>query len=140
VTSTALVEVVQVALLVVAGLILGWNPGGPWLLAVPALVLATAAFTGLGLLMAGSLRAEATLAAANGLYLGLLVLGGMIFPLSKLPSVLRQIAESLPAAALSEALHGALASGGAVPVRAWVVLAVWAVVAPVAAALLFRWE
>ena len=90
--------------------------------------------------MAGALRAEVTLAAANGLYLVLLLLGGMIFPLSKLPGGLRAVAQALPAGALSDALHGSLTAGGSVPVRAWIVLAVWAVAAPVAAARTFRWE
>ena len=138
--SVAAIEVVQVAILVVVGLALGWNPGGPVGLAVPAILLATVAFSGLGLLMAGSLRAEVTLAAANGLYLALLLLGGMVFPLSKLPAPLRDVAQVLPAGALSDALHGALTAGAGVPGRAWVVLAVWAVLAPVAAARLFRWE
>jgi ABC-2 type transport system permease protein len=102
--------------------------------------LGTAAFAGLGLLMAGVLRAEVTLAAANGLYLLLLLLGGMLFPLSRLPAGLRDVAEALPAGALSDALHGALTSGAPIPGRAWVVLAIWAVVAPVAAARWFRWE
>ncbi len=89
--------------------------------------------------MAGALRAEVTLAATNGLNLVLLLLGGMILPLSKLPSGLRDLAEALPASALSDALHGTL-SATAVPTRAWVVLALWAVAAPVAAATTFRWE
>lgn len=140
VVSIVAIEIVQVALLVVVALLLGWNPGGPVGLAIPAILLATVAFAGIGLLMAGALRAEVTLAAANGLYLLLLLLGGMIFPLSKLPGGLRAVARALPSGALSEALHGALAAGGSVPTRAWIVLAVWAVLAPIAAARLFRWE
>jgi ABC-2 type transport system permease protein len=138
--STALLEVVQVALLAAVGLALGWTPGGGWGWAVLALLVATIAFSGLGLLMAGSLRAEATLAAANGLYLALLLLGGMVFPLTKLPAALRDVAQALPAAALSDALHGALASGGAIAARDWIVLGAWTVAGPVAAALAFRWE
>ena len=138
--SVAAIEVVQVAVLVLVGLALGWRPGGSVGLAVPAVLLATVAFSGLGLLMAGSLRAEVTLAAANGLYLALLLLGGMVFPLSKLPTPLRDVAQALPAGALSDALHGSLTAGAGVPGRAWVVLAVWAVLAPLAAARLFRWE
>ncbi|HEY3809878.1 MAG TPA: ABC transporter permease [Acidimicrobiales bacterium] len=134
------IEVLQVGLIVVVALLLGWDPGGPVAAAVPAILLATVAFSGLGLLLAGVLRAEVTLAAANGLYLLLLLLGGMIFPLSKLPGGLRTVARALPAGALSDALHGALTAGGSVPVRAWVVLAVWAVVAPAAAARTVRWE
>jgi ABC-2 type transport system permease protein len=101
--------------------------------------VATVAFAGLGLLMAGTLRAEVTLAAANGLYLVLLLLGGMIVPLSKLPGGLRTAARGLPAGALSDALHAALAADP-VPGRAWAVLLAWAVAAPTAAAILFRWE
>ena len=91
--SVAAIETLQVALIVVTALLLGWDPGGSWGAAIPAILLATVAFSGLGLLLAGLLRAEVTLAAANGLYLLLLLLGGMIFPLSKLPGGLRAVAE-----------------------------------------------
>jgi ABC-2 type transport system permease protein len=138
--SVAAIEVVQVLLIVVTALLLGWDPGGPAAEAIPAILLATIAFSGLGLLLAGLLRAEVTLAAANGLYLVLLLLGGMIFPLSKLPAGLRTLAEGLPSGALSDALHGALTAGASVPNRAWVVLLVWAVVTPLLAARTFRWE
>jgi ABC-2 type transport system permease protein len=138
--AIVLVELVQVAVLVPVALLLGWHFHGNAAVAVLAVVVATVAFAGVGLLMAGTLRAEVTLAAANGLYLLLLLLGGMVIPLSKLPSGLRVAARALPAAAISDALHGALSTGGSVPARAWVVLAVWAVAAPLAAALTFRWE
>jgi ABC-2 type transport system permease protein len=137
--AVLVVELVQVAVLVPVALGLGWRPHGDLLVALATVLLATVAFAGLGLLMAGTLRAEVTLAAANGLYLVLLLLGGMVVPLAKLPSPLRAFARALPAAALSDALHAALRSA-AVPGRAWLVLAVWAVAAPAAAALLFRWE
>jgi ABC-2 type transport system permease protein len=136
------VELVQVAVLLPVALALGWSPSGSGAsvgAAVLAVVVATVAFAGLGLLMAGALPALTTLAAANGLYLLLLLLGGMVVPLSKLPAGLRTVARALPAAALSDALHAAL-RGATVPGRAWVVLVVWAVAAPVAAALTFRWE
>ena len=80
------------------------------------------------------------LAAANGLYLVLLLLGGMIVPIAKLPSGLASVAKLLPAEALSAGLHATLGAGAAVPTESWAVLAVWAVAAPVAAALTFRWE
>jgi len=134
------VEVVQVVVLVPVALLLGWHAGGASLAAaLGAVVLATVAFAGLGLLMAGALPALTTLAAANGLYLVLLLLGGMVIPLSKLPGGLRAVARALPAAALSDALHASLA-GVSVPGRAWAVLAVWAVIGPLAAAAAFRWE
>jgi ABC-2 type transport system permease protein len=140
IAAVAVIEALQVALIVIVALLLGWDPGGPVGAAIPAILLATVAFSGLGLLMAGALRAEVTLAAANGLYLVLLLLGGMIFPLSKLPEGLRTIARGLPSGALSDALHSSMTAGGTVPARAWIVLAAWAVATPLAAARTFRWE
>jgi ABC-2 type transport system permease protein len=146
ITTVVVVEVVQAAVLVPVGFGLGWDPAGPGGAgvavgeAIAVAVLATVAFGGIGLLMAGTLRAEVNLAAANGLYLVLLLLGGMVVPLSKLPAGLADVAKVLPAAALSDGLHAALGRGSAVPAEAWIVLAVWAVAAPVAAAFTFRWE
>lgn len=134
------VEAVQVAVLLPVALALGWSPGGDALLALAAVLLATVGFAGAGLLMAGTLPAMTTLAAANGAYLVLLLLGGMVVPVERLPTALGAVARALPAAALSDALHGALAAGASVPGRAWAVLAAWAVAAPAAAAATFRWE
>jgi ABC-2 type transport system permease protein len=137
--SIVAVEVVQIALLIALAIALGWDPSvraG----VVAAVVLGTIAFSGLGLLMAGTLRGEVTLAAANGLYLVLLLIGGMVVPLSELPSGLRIVAELLPSGALAQALVGTLSAGHTVPAKAWIVLAAWAVVAPLLAARTFRWE
>ena len=138
--SVVVVEVVQVCVLVPVALALGWSAGDVSVVpAVAAFVLGTVAFAGIGLLMAGALPALTTLAAANGLYVVLLLLGGMVIPLAELPSGLRAVARGLPASALSDALHAAL-GGVAVPGRAWLVLVLWAVCAPIAAALTFKWE
>jgi len=137
------VEALQAAVLVPVGYGLGWHPGGHGGAAGAAaglLLLGTVAFGGLGLLLAGVLRAEVNLAVANGLYLILLLLGGMLVPLDKLPGGLAAFARALPAAALAAGLHGAFGSTGAVPTESWVVLALWAVATPVAASLTFRWE
>ena len=133
------VEVLQVAVLAGVAVALGWRPSSSVAVFVPAMLLATVGFAGLGMLMAGRLRGEAVLAAANGLYLVLLLLGGMVIPLAELPGPLRAVSRALPAAALSDVLHAA-SNAGAVPGRAWLVLAGWAVVAPLAAARTFRWE
>ena len=133
------VEVLQVVVLVALSFLLGWDPSGSVAAVAVAMLLATVGFAGLGLLMAGRLRGEAVLAAANGLYLVLLLLGGMVIPVTKLPGALRAVARGLPAAALSDVLHAAT-TAGSVPARAWAVLVVWAVVAPLAAAATFRWE
>ncbi|HXZ61340.1 MAG TPA: ABC transporter permease [Acidimicrobiales bacterium] len=144
VVTIVAVELLQAAVLLPVGLALGWNPGGggaPAIgAAVGAILLGSAAFAGIGLLMAGTLRAEVNLAAANGLYLILLLLGGMIVPISKLPAGLANFAKLLPAEALSSALHATLGRGAMPSWESWTVLAVWAVAAPAAAALTFRWE
>jgi ABC-2 type transport system permease protein len=143
VLTVVLVEIAQAVVLVPVGLALGWRSAGPPG-AVPeaaALVLlATVAFGGLGMLLAGVLRAELNLAVTNGLYLVLLLLGGMLIPLSKLPGGLAAFARLLPAAALSGGLHATLGGSGAVPLESWVVLAAWAAATPTVASLTFRWE
>jgi ABC-2 type transport system permease protein len=139
--AIALVLVVQLAVLVVVALLLGWDPDlGGVPVALAGMVLATVAFAGLGLLMAGSLRAEMTLALANGLYLVLLLLGGMVIPLDELPDVVRAVAELLPAAALADITSGSLTDGAEIAGRSWLVLLAWAVAAPLAAVRWFRWE
>ena len=139
-TAVLAVEVAQLVVLVPVSLLLGWDPDATWLGFVAVAALGTVAFAGLGFLMAGTLRAELTLALANGLYLLLLLLGGMIIPLSELPGPLEAFAKLLPAAALAAGVNGTLTTGASVPGWAWVTLVVWAVAAPVAAALTFRWE
>ena len=134
------VEVLQVVVLVAVAALRGWRPGGSPVLAGAAMALATVAFAGLGLLMAGTLRGEVTLAAANGLYLVLLLLGGMVFPLDRLPGALEALAGLLPAAALSHALAAALSAPASAPPRSWAVLGGWAVLAPALAAWRFRWQ
>ena len=139
-TAVLAVEVVQLVVLVPVSLLLGWDPDATWLGFVAVAALGTVAFAGLGFLMAGTLRAEITLALANGLYLVLLLLGGMIIPLSELPGPLEAFAKLLPAAALAAGVDGTLTAGASVPGWAWATLVVWAIVAPVAAAATFRWE
>ena len=140
VVSILVVEVLQLLVLLVEALLLGYRFDGPDLaLAAAAILLATTAFAGLGMLLAGTLPALTTLAAANGLYLVLLLLSGMLIPLRELPAAVAAVARALPSGALAEALHETL-GGGTVPGRAWVVLALWAVAAPAVAAARFRWE
>ena len=134
------IEVLQVALVSGLGVALGWHPHGNPLAVLALLAVATAAFTGLALLMAGSLRAEATLAGANLVWLLLLLGGGVIAPLSRYPHGLRPLLELLPLAALSEGLRAVLAHGSALPASHLGVLAAWALVAGGAAAATFRWE
>jgi ABC-2 type transport system permease protein len=138
------VELLQAVVLVAVGYALGWNPGGAGgalvAAAVLAMVLGTVAFGGIGLALAGTLKPLVNLAVVNALFVILLLLGGMLIPLGKLPGWLEGIAKVLPASALADALHGALGNGTPVSTRDWIVLVVWAVAMPVLAGLTFRWE
>ena len=136
------VETLQVALLCAVATALGWQPQSGLLGAAGVavyLLLGTAAFGSLALLMAGVLRAEATLAAANLVYLLLLVGGGVIVPLSLYPQAVRAALELLPSGALAEALRELL-SGQGFPLGHGVVLVLWTALAAVLALRFFRWE
>ncbi len=141
--TVAIVELGQAVLLVgVAAAVLGWSPGpsaSAWVVGA-AFVLGTLAFAGLGLLLAGTLRAEATLAIANGLFLALLLLGGVVLPVDHLPGALAGLARILPAAALSDTLRIGLGAAPGDPLGSLLLLGAWALATTVLAARTFRWE
>lgn len=140
------IEALQVVVLVVVAVgLLGWRPAGDLapLVIVGAILLGTLAFAGLGLLLAGTLRAEAVLALANGLFLAFLVLGGIILPLDHLAEPLEALGRLLPAAALSDLLRIGFGGAGAValdPVGPFVTLTAWAAGATALAGRTFRWD
>ncbi|WP_328347909.1 ABC transporter permease [Streptomyces violaceus] len=138
--SVLVTEVLQVVLLTVIAFALGWSPQGNPFAVLLLLVLGTAAFSGLGLLMAGTLKAEATLAAANLVFLLLLVGGGVVVPLDKFPSGAQDVLGLLPISALSDGLRDVLQHGAGMPWADLGVLAVWAVAGLAAAGRFFRWE
>ncbi|MEU3995790.1 ABC transporter permease [Streptomyces fungicidicus] len=138
--SVLVTEVLQVALVTVIALALGWSPQGDPVSVFLLLVLGTAAFSGLGLLMAGTLKAEATLAAANLVFLLLLVGGGVVVPLDRFPDAAGDVLGLLPISALSEGLRDVLQHGAGMPWADLGILAVWAVAGLAAAGRLFRWE
>jgi ABC-2 type transport system permease protein len=141
IVAIACVEVLQVALLIAIAAAFGWRPHAAGFPAVvAATLLGTAAFCGLALLLAGTQRAELVLAGANGLHIVLLLLSGMMIPLQRLPAPVRTVAELLPSTALADIIRGALDRSLEIPNRAWIVLIVWALIAPVLAAWRFRWE
>lgn len=141
VISVLVLELVQVVvLLAVAIIFYGWQPGGSLLLTLLLLAIGTVTFASLGLAMAGALRAEVTLAGANGLYLLFLLLGGGILPLSHLPATLAAIAQILPAAALTQALQASMSNNAAFPGFALLTLIIWAALILLVAIRTFRWE
>jgi ABC-2 type transport system permease protein len=138
--AVLILQVLQAALICGFGLVLGWHPSDTGLWAVPLVVIGTFAFGGLGLLLAGTVRAEITLAAANLIWLVLLFAGGIAIPLSRYPTAAADVLRYLPSAALSDGLHQVLQHGGALPFRPVATLVVWAALTLPAAARWFRWE
>jgi ABC-2 type transport system permease protein len=141
IVTVLLMQIVQLIILIPVALILDWQSGNAqWLLAIAAVATGSIAFAGLGLFIAGRLRAEINLAAQNGLYLLLLLLGGMVVPFDKLPEPVAAVAKCLPSGALADVLRDALVGQANRPGTSWIVLGIWAVLTPLLAAKTFRWE
>jgi ABC-2 type transport system permease protein len=138
--AVLVLELVQVVLICLFGLVLAWHPHGDPAFVLVLLVLGSAAFGGLALLLSGTVRAEVTLAAANLAWLVLLFAGGIAIPLDKYPHGVAQVLQYLPSAALAHALHRVLEDGAGIPPHDLLTLVAWAVIALPAAARWFRWE
>jgi ABC-2 type transport system permease protein len=139
--SILVLEVIQVVVLVgVAMLLYGWQPAGSALLTLLTIVLGTVTFASFGLAMAGALRAEATLAGANALFLVFLLIGGGILPLEHLPPFLATIAQVLPAAPLAQALQATMNNGLTFPATQLLTLTIWAIIVLLIAIRTFKWE
>ncbi|HLQ81120.1 MAG TPA: ABC transporter permease [Brachybacterium sp.] len=137
--ATLATHVLQVLVLGVIALIIGWRPELPGLLAaVPVWLTGTVAFGALGLLVAGTLRTEAVLAVSNLVFVLLVAVGGVAFPASSYPRILGGLVDLLPSGALGELLRACLASGTFSPGSALVLLA-WAVAGVLAVVRWFRW-
>ncbi|HEY0757485.1 MAG TPA: ABC transporter permease [Ktedonobacteraceae bacterium] len=141
VISVLVLELIQIILLVTVAMIFyGWRPAGSLPLAVLGVALGTITFAALGLAMAGRLRAEATLAGSNALFLIFVLIGGGILPLDRLPAPLAALAQFLPPAALTQVLQNTLVAGKSFPAGALLTLTIWAVGILLLAIKSFRWE
>lgn len=143
VIALLVVEVAQTLLLVgLAVLAFGWlpGPGANGLLVLAALALGTATFAALGVLLAGTLRAETTLAVANALFLVALLVGDVVVPLERLPSALAAIGAGLPFAALVDVLRAGLGGVARDGQLSAAILGAWATVAALGAVRLTRWD
>lgn len=117
---------------------LGWEPQGTIPAVLLVLALGTAAFSGLGLLLGGTLRGLTCLAVANLAWLLLFVLGGVMFSLSKYGGG-EQVLQYLPTAALSDGLRETLVHG-TLDGRDLLTLTAWAVGSMGLASRFFKWE
>jgi ABC-2 type transport system permease protein len=133
------VQVIQLVLLGAVALALGWRPAAAGILpAIVAGVLGTAAFVSLGLLLAGTLRAEAVLAVANLVWVLLLAGGGVVLAADRY-GPWGDVVRWLPSGALGDALRETLARGGW-PVLDLVILLAWTAILAGAATRWFRWS
>lgn len=138
--SIVLVVTGQLVVLGLVALALGWRPA--WtaasvLVGVLVVVLSVATFSCLALALAGRLRAEATLALANLVYVVLLAGGALVVPVARYPEALQPFVSLLPTAALGEALR----AGAAGQPLGWAVtvLVVWLAIGAAAVWKGFRW-
>ena len=101
------VLLIQYLLVGALGQLLGWTATVPGvLMSLPTLLLGAACFTSLGLLIAGTVRAEATLAIVNMAWVLLAAAGGILIPTDRYPTWLGSVIDLLPSAALGNALRG----------------------------------
>ena len=135
------VQLLQFVVIGVAAVGLGWQPASDpaaWFGAMLCVLTGTAAFASLGLLLASILRAEATLAAANLLYVVLVIGGAVVAPPSTYGDAGWALVH-LPSGALGSGLREALGAG-TVPWLHIGVLVFWAALGTMLTARTFRWE
>lgn len=130
----------QVVLISAVAVFMGWRPPlAGVLLGIPLLVLGAGAFTALGLLIAGTVRPEATLAITNLGWILFAAVGGIILPAGKFSSALEGIVQWLPSGALGNLMRAALLESR-LDLWGLVVLLAWGAVASVAAVKWFKWN
>jgi ABC-2 type transport system permease protein len=137
--ATGLVTVLSSGLAIAGALVLGWHPTAAALWILPILLLGIGACAAWGMALAGLLRAEAVLAVANGIFLLLLMFGGVVIPAAALPGPLAAIAPWLPSGALVEAFTGAVVQGTAPSVASTAVLLAWLAAGTALSVRTFRW-
>lgn len=132
--SVVVVYVVQFAILAVVALICGWRPSfdaAHLAVAIPAMLLAAAAFVGGALSLGGSSKPELVLGVANLIYL-IGAMAGIMLPVAHFPAAAQPVIALLPTGAFGEAMrYGSL---WALPV-----LAVWAAILLLVARKVFKW-
>ncbi|MFM1777272.1 MAG: hypothetical protein RLZZ260_839 [Actinomycetota bacterium] len=139
VSAVCIIEIAQLLMLIFVGLLLGWSPSRinmPQILIF--LILGTGCFAGIGLTLAGRLRAEVNLAAQNGLFIVFLLLGGIFVDSDELPATLSQISAYSPSALLSGLLRDSF--NNTVVLTDAIALSVWAIAACAFAVTTFKWS
>ena len=140
VSAICVIEVAQLTLLIIVGQLLGWSPNRINIAQVLVILLiGTSCFAGIGLMLAGRLRAEINLAAQNGLYLVLLLLGGILVSNDELPKSLGDVAQVLPSSLLSSLLRDSF-NNKMIVIADAIALGGWAIAMCGLAATTFKWS
>ena len=140
VSAICVIEVAQLTLLIIVGQLLGWSPNRINIAQVLVILLiGTSCFAGIGLMLAGRLRAEINLAAQNGLYLVLFLLGGILVSNDELPKSLGDVAQVLPSSLLSSLLRDSF-NNKMIVIADAIALGGWAIAMCGLAATTFKWS
>lgn len=134
--AVSVVVLIQYALIFAVAAALGFRGPLDVLALVLTTLLGTAALLSLGLLMAGTVRAEATLAGSNFIWVLMAGVGGLVIAH---PGEWGTVVGYLPSGALGDAMRAAIGDGGA-DIKAVIVLLIWSLVGTLAARRWFRFE
>ena len=138
--AVLVVVAIQFTLVAVLGYGLGWRPDAIAVSrSIITMLMGAGAFTALGLLIAGTVRAEATLAIVNIAWVILAGAGGVVFPLKSFPDWYAGIVAWSPSAALGDALRGNFIQHQWLAEPHWVLI-VWTVVIGFVASRKFKWS
>ena len=138
--STFYLAAISTAVLMIVAVIIGWRPSISASITPLILILGIASVSGLAFLLAGTVRAEAVLALANGIFVIAMIFGGIIFQYS---GIAGNVINMFPPAALSNCMAHAL---DAVPTDSPSILLsvgalfAWSLIGTLAAAKFFKWR
>jgi len=138
--STFLLALVSSFALCVVALITGWQPTSKALLLIGVLLVGTLSVSGYAFLMAGTMRAEAVLALANGIFVVVLMFGAVIFQYNGIGATIASLFPPRALLILNEwAVRGANPSETSVWISA-IVLISWGVLGILLASKFFKWR
>ena len=138
--AVLVVVAIQFTLVAALGYGLGWRPDAIAVSrSIITMLMGAGAFTALGLLIAGTVRAEATLAIVNIAWVILAGAGGVVFPLKSFPDWYAGIVAWSPSAALGDALRGNFIQHQWLADPHWVLI-VWTGVIGFVASRKFKWS
>lgn len=135
VIAQGILALCSAAVVTITARVLGLS--APWFAMVVLLPLAAISFGSWAFWLAGRFRAEAVLAIANGVFLLLIIFGGVVLPAADMPPAVGTVLQWLPSALLADGLRS---DTGAAILTSAIGLVVWAIVGALLARRSFRWD